>query len=376
MALTRLHINNVRNLQSIKLEDLRSVNVFYGDNGSGKTSVLEAIHILGMARSFRGASIKSLISHKCDSCTVYGLASTSSLSGSSQALGVCRERSGASQIKVAGKAVRSVAQLVEHLPLQVINSDSFDLLTGPPNARRQFLNWGVFHVEQRFFGEWQRFQRCIKQRNVVLRRGKMSSQLPIWTKDLAKSGETINSYRMDYVGQLVPRFQSIVNLLMPYMAQRLELRYRQGWDRAAVYAQALETSLPSDQEQGYTHVGPQRADLRVFIDGHLASDTLSRGQQKLVVTALKLAQGQLMAETNRGSCTYLVDDLPSELDSTHCKRVCEILSSMSAQVFVSCIELEDIESMWPDSEILGMFHVEQGVISRTEKERPSAATAV
>jgi DNA replication and repair protein RecF len=197
----------------------------------------------------------------------------------------------------------------------------------------------------------------------------MSSELSVWTRDLAKSGATINTFRKDYIGQLVPRFQSIVNLLMPYMAQRLELRYRQGWDRTLDYAQALEASLPSDQEQGYTHVGPQRADLRVFIDGYLASDTLSRGQQKLVVTALKLAQGQLMAETNRGSCTYLVDDLPSELDSAHCQRVCEILSSMSAQVFVSCIELEDIQSMWPDSESLGMFHVEQGVISRTGKER-------
>lgn len=376
MALVRLHINNVRNLQSVKLEDLQSVNVFYGPNGSGKTSVLEAIHILGMARSFRGASIKSLITHQQDSCTVYGMASSSSKGGLSQALGVSRERAGASLIKVAGKPVRSVAELVEHLPLQVINSDSFDLLTGPPNARRRFLNWGVFHVEQRFFLEWQRFQRCIKQRNVVLRRGKMTSELSVWTRDLAKSGTTINSFRMDYITQLVPRFQKIVNLLMPYMEKRLELRYRQGWDKTLDYAQALEASLLSDQEQGYTHVGPQRADIRVFVDGHLASDTLSRGQQKLVVTALKLAQGQLMTEINRGACTYLVDDLPSELDAAHCQRVCEILSSMSAQVFVSCVELEDIEPLWPDSEELGMFHVEQGVISRTERKNPAAGRLV
>lgn len=366
----------MRNLQSIKLEDLQSVNIFYGPNGSGKTSVLEAIHVLGMARSFRGASIKSLITHQCDSCTVFGMASTSPSGGSSQALGVSRERSGGSQIKVSGKIVRSVAELVEHLPLQLINSDSFDLLTGPPNARRRFLNWGVFHVEQRFLGEWQRFQRCIKQRNVALRRGKMNAELSVWTRDLASSGATINSYRVDYIGQLVPKFQSIVNLLMPYMTDRLELRYRQGWDRSLGYSEALEQSLPSDQEHGYTHVGPQRADVRVFVDGHLASDTLSRGQQKLVVTALKLAQGQLMTEVNRGSCTYLVDDLPSELDAAHCQRVCEILASMSAQVFVSCVELEDVESFWPDKGKLGMFHVEQGVISRQEREIPGSAPSV
>ncbi|MFT5334234.1 MAG: DNA replication and repair protein RecF [Halioglobus sp.] len=376
MALTRLHIQDVRNLQSVKLEDLKTVNIFYGPNGSGKTSVLEAIHVLGMARSFRGASIKSLITHECDSCTVFGMASASLSGASAQALGVSRERAGGSQIKISGKLVRSVAQLVEHLPLQLINSDSFDLLSGAPNARRRFLNWGVFHVEHRFFGEWQRFQRCIKQRNVVLRRGKMSPELSVWTKDLASSGATINNYRMDYIGQLVPKFQSIVSVLMPYMSDRLELRYRRGWDRSLGYAAALEQSLPSDQEHGYTHVGPQRADIRVFVDGHLASDTLSRGQQKLVVIALKLAQGQLMTETSRGSCTYLVDDLPSELDAAHCQRVCEILSSMSAQVFVSCVELEDVEPFWPDKEKLGMFHVEQGVISRKKSEIPGSRPPV
>ncbi len=363
MTLSRLQINNVRNLQAIKLDSLQRVNVFYGPNGSGKTSVLEAIHILGMARSFRGASIKSLITHDQDSCTVYGLAS-SRLANIPQAIGVQRMRSGASRIRVAGKPVGSVAQLVEHLPLQVINSSSFDLLTGPPTARRQFLNWGVFHVEHRFFGEWQRFQRCIKQRNMLLRRGKIStSELPVWTRDLAASGLAINRFRQGYIKQLVPRFQGIMKALMPYLADGLELRYMQGWDKTLDYVQALENSLHSDLDQGYTHVGPQRADIKVLIEGYSAAETLSRGQQKLVVSGLKLAQGMVMADANRGACTYLVDDLPSELDGDHCQRVCEILSSMDAQVFITCVDKSDIIPFWPCGDDLGMFHVEQGVIS-------------
>jgi DNA replication and repair protein RecF len=363
VSLTRLQISNVRNLQAIKLDKLQRVNVFYGPNGSGKTSVLEAIHILGMARSFRGTSIKSLISHNQDSCTVYGLAS-SRLANIPQTIGVQRMRSGASRIRVAGKPVASVSQLVEHLPLQVINSSSFDLLTGPPAARRQFLNWGVFHVEHRFFGEWQRFQRCIKQRNMLLRRGKISAgELPGWTRDLSQSGFAINSFRQGYIKQLVPRFQGIMKALMPYLADDLELRYLQGWDKALDYVQALENSLPSDLDHGYTHLGPQRADIKVLIGGHSAAETLSRGQQKLVVSGLKLAQGMVMADTNRGTCTYLVDDLPSELDDDHCKRVCEILSSMDAQVFITCVDKSDIAPFWPKRDNLGMFLVEHGVIS-------------
>ena len=363
MTLSRLHISNVRNLQDIKLENLSKINVFYGANGSGKTSVLEAIHILGMARSFRGSSIRSLITHERAECTVHGLAKVP-LSGNTQTLGVQRVRTGTSQIKVAGNPVRSVAELVEHLPLQVINSDGFNLLTGSPAVRRQFLNWGVFHVEHRFFGEWQRFQRCIKQRNMVLRRGKIDeSELLVWSRDLAASGEKINTYRRLYIEQLVPRFLTIMKALMPYLAGGLELRYRQGWDQTQAFEAALTNSLKVDQEQGYTHVGPQRADIKVLTSGHTASETLSRGQQKLVVCGLKLAQGMLLTQLGRGVCTYLVDDLPSELDKEHCQRVCEILSDMDAQVFITCVEKVDITALWPRAEELAMFHVEQGDIA-------------
>ena len=97
-----------------------------------------------------------------------------------------RGRDGQAEIRVAGESVRTVAELAEHLPLQVINSSSFDLLTGSPHTRRQYLDWGVFHVEHRFFAHWQRFQRCIKQRNKLLRHGKIPAQeIAVWSRELA-----------------------------------------------------------------------------------------------------------------------------------------------------------------------------------------------
>lgn len=358
-TLSRLQINHVRNLQQVKLEDLQRVNVFFGRNGSGKTSILEAIHLLAMARSFRG-SIKSLISHGESDTTVFGLLSPARLP-----LGVRRDLAGQVQIKIGGEPVRTVAELVEHLPVQVINADSFDLLTGSPGARRQYLDWGVFHVEHRFFEQWQRFQRGIKQRNKLLRRGKMPAQeLSVWTRDLADSGEALSEYRKAYFNLLKPRFKHTMARLTPTLGE-LDLRYRQGWDKQLSYQQALENSVATDIERGYTHIGPQRADIRVTIDGHLAADTLSRGQQKLVVCGLKLAQGQLMSEMGRRHCTYLVDDLPSELDQQHGELVCELLASMEAQVFITCVHQKDIASVWPDSggTELAMFHVEHGVVA-------------
>jgi DNA replication and repair protein RecF len=361
VALSRLQIHNIRNLEQVELSGLDRVNVLFGPNGSGKTSVLEAIHILGMARSFRGNSVKSLISHSQQRFTVFGAAS-SQRHGADVPLGVQRSRDGEIQIKVGGEVVRTVTELVEHLPIQVINADSFELLTGSPRARRQYLDWGVFHVEHRFYGEWQRFQRCIKQRNKLLRHGRIPDQeLAVWTRDLIKAGTAINDYRTVYFEQLVPRFQAIFDHLLPTMDE-VELRYRKGWDRQLDFGTALENSLGTDCEQGYTHIGPQRADIRVLVGGHLASETLSRGQQKLVVCALKLAQGQLMTETGRGNCTYLVDDLPSELDEQHNRQVCELLASMDSQVFITCVDSQDIADVWPKEAKPAVFHVEQGAV--------------
>ncbi len=359
-TLSRLQIRHVRNLKKVSLEDLQRINIFFGHNGSGKTSVLEAIHLLTMARSFRG-SIRSLITHGEGQTTVFG-----ELAPARLPMGVRRELSGQVTIKVGGQAVRTVAELAEQLPVQVINADSFDLLMGAPGARRQYLDWGVFHVEHRFFDQWQRFQRGIKQRNKLLRRGKIAAQeLSVWTRDLANAGETLTEYRRAYFRLLEPRFKLVMAQLAPALTG-LELRFRQGWDKQSSYEEALVNSETSDRDQGYTHVGPQRADLRVLIDGHVAADTLSRGQQKLVVCGLKLAQGQLMTEMGQASCTYLVDDLPSELDRQHCKLVCEQLDAMGAQVFITCVHQKDVVEAWPvqSRNELGMFHVEHGEISK------------
>ena len=351
------------------MQDLQQVNVLFGRNGSGKTSVLEAIHLLGMARSFRGNSIKSLVTHGQTNCIAFGVVDSPRAIGAGTSLGVQRGVAGEALIKVAGSPVKSVAQLVQHLPLQVINADSFELLTGSPGARRRYLDWGVFHVEHRFLDQWQRFQRCIKQRNKLLRHGKIREQeLAVWTRDLATAGAAIGDYRQAYFKVLVPRFKEIAGQLIPSLVGGLELRYQQGWDRQSSYEAALAGSISTDIEQGYTHVGPQRADLKVLIDGRLAADTLSRGQQKLVVCSLKLAQGQLMSQQGRGNCVYLVDDLPSELDLEHSRQVCKVLAAMKAQVFITCVDQADIGSVWPaDSAGLAMFHVEHGKVKHVDK---------
>jgi DNA replication and repair protein RecF len=359
--LASLKIHHLRNLVEANLGPLRLHNVIYGINGSGKTSLLEAAHILGTARSFRSGGAKSLITHQQQSYVIHG--EQLSPQGASVPMGVERERGGEIRLRIAGEPSQSVSQLADELPLLLINADGFDLLTGEPANRRRFLDWGVFHVEHDLRDHRRRFQRALTQRNHLLRRGKLNpAELEVWTHDLAIHAELVSAGRERFLAALREAFHPLIAKLAPEIGE-VDLAYRRGWDATAAYADALARSLESDQEQGFTQSGPQRADIRVTVDGYSAAETLSRGQQKLLVCALKLAQGQILAE-QQGDVLYLIDDLPSELDKERCERVCRALAEMQVQTLITCISPVAIPSDWLGKESdVAMFHVEQGRVA-------------
>lgn len=339
-------------------------NIVFGSNGSGKTSLLEAVHILGTARSFRSGKPRSQIQYGKQRYVVRG--DRAPLVGGASiplALGVQRSVAGEVRLRLGAEDIRSVAQLADELPLLVMNSSSFDLLIGEPAQRRRFLDWGVFHVEHAHRAARQRFQRALQQRNMLLRRGNIDRlELEVWTQDLAIQGEAVAAARGAFIDALKPLFRPIIAALAPEL-EAVELVYRRGWDASEGFAATLERSQSSDREQGFTQSGPQRADLRVLFSGHAAAETLSRGQQKLLVTALKLAQGQLLVDQG-SSVLFLVDDLPAELDRERCERVCRLLAGMNAQTLITCVDAEAISASWltSDDDTVRLFHVEHGVV--------------
>ena len=364
MALQEIQVTHVRNLAQVRLRDLGRVNVFYGHNGSGKTSILEAIHLLGLARSFRTSNIRSVISHDRADCTVYA-----EVEGrgpmSVRRLGVKRDRTGGIELRLDRELQSSRAELAAVLPLQIVHSESFMLISGSPRIRRQFIDWGVFHVEQSYAETWQRFQKALKQRNHLLRHGRID-QLDFWDEELARCGSLIHEARQAYLVELSPVFQQSLSA-MDAGHELPELVYRAGWDTTHALGEALGSSRASDVKQGFTQPGPQRADVRFVISGKQASEVLSRGQQKLVLMALKLAQALVLARDKRMHCAFLIDDLPAEFDARRQAAVIEQLGAMQAQVFLTSIEREDIplECIAHSGRSAAMFHVEHGRLSRT-----------
>lgn len=356
MTIHKLQISGVRNLEQARLDDCGSVNVFTGPNGSGKTSLLESIYLLARGRSFRSHKPGAVINHLATRCVVFGALADGT------SIGVMRGRSEQQLFKINGNPVHAASQLADALPLQLIDAESFSLLEGGPRVRRQFLDWGVFHVEPDFLFQWRRIQKALKHRNSLLRRGKMvDSELAPWDSELVLAAEAVDAMRAAYLRRLQPHFLYLLGELVAL--DKPELVYRRGWPEESGLAAVLLKDRQRDLQHGNTHSGPQRADIDIRIGGRPAEEVLSRGQEKLLACALRLAQGVLLHELTGKTCIYLVDDLPAELDLARRQALCRQLAAMRSQVFVTATDPQSLQGCWPEGPGTKWFHVEQGQVS-------------
>ena len=372
MYIKKLDVHRLRNLEQIQLSFCPGANLIYGINGSGKTSLLEAIYLLGRGRSFRSRNIRTVIQHDTDDCIVFGQLHDASAERDIP-VGVRRTRKGEFCFKVDGEVIPTAAALVEELPLQLLNSHSFELLEGGPLNRRQFLDWGVFHVEHTYPTLWKAFHRCLKHRNSLLRRDRIRGSRPpaehglreldelaVWDAEFARLSQQVNEQRQRYLTQFKPVFEQALQQLTD--VQGISFGYQPGWDLERPLIEVLQGALQRDQKARTTSYGAHRADLWVKAQGRPASDVLSRGQIKTVVCALRIAQGYLYHQITGKQCVYLLDDLPSELDGTHRRRVGQLLQELGAQVFITGVFQEDLKASWPKESEMSMFHVEHGAV--------------
>lgn len=360
MNLLQLKANNFRNLTTLDLDFNPAFNLFYGANGSGKSSILEAIYFLGLGRSFRTSLVSRVIQYNSDALTVFG-----SFKNSAQlqtTTGIEKSRSGKIKIKVGNEIGASLAELARLLPLQLLNPNSHSLIETGPKTRREFIDWGVFHVEPQFFSLWQRFQRALKQRNLCLQQNLPEPQVRAWDGELILSGQAIAAMRENYLRQLIPLIHEILQQLNE--TRRPVLTYYRGWDENLEFSEVLGTNFRRDIFLGYTQYGAQRADLVIKLDEMPAQDILSRGEQKLLVIAMRLAQGMLLQNLGSKKCVYLLDDLGAELDESRKSKVFQVLAQLEAQVFLTGVEASVFENLVSRHPVK-LFHVEHGTVDVT-----------
>lgn len=355
MTILRLEISQLRNLQSVSLSPHQRINLLTGANGSGKTSILEAIFLLGMGRSFRSGKARRLVNDAASSCTVFA-----TLSHGTNA-GIKRGANGETELRINGNSQVLLSEMAQQLPLALLEPDSFSLLDEGSKPRRAQLDWGLFHVEQGFYPVWQRYHRALKQRNSLLRSGNIAPpEMRPWERELAESADQLHQLRLRYIEDWQPFWSRLAQRFLPDF--ELELEYSPGWNTDLDFVSLLEESRLKDLERGHTQIGPHRADLKVKLRGVPAEEVLSRGQKKLAISALKLSQVELLESRKKG-CILLVDDLPSELDQAARSKLLGYLARCSAQVFITGIEPAGIlDALDADKDLFKLFHVEHGAV--------------
>lgn len=358
-ALSRLELTTFRNIDHIDLETADSLNLIYGENGSGKTSILEAIHLLSTGKSFRSALVDPLIKDGQSQAVIFARTLDN------DQIGLAKPRNQKHELKLNGAQQKNWDEVARLLPTLVLDSGSFQFLEGGPKARRRFLDWGVFHVEPTFVSHWRRSRQALAQRNRLLKSARIEeSQLRVWDQELVSSANEIDRYRQSYMDEILPDFNEIYACL----AQKAEygalsIAYKRGWDAETSLREALIGSRAQDIKYGASQVGPHRADIEIRIGRRRALEVLSRGQQKLLICALKIAQGKLLSKKIGRQCVYLVDDLPAELDTENRKRVLTQLHLLKSQLFLTSVE-KDALSIAPGEGVdMATFHVERGTIT-------------
>ena len=350
MTLKHLRIDGLRCLSDQSLDLDERCNYLWGPNGSGKTSCLEAIYLLGRGRSFRTHQTARLVQHGREGLTVFGV--SVDLEGREHRMGV--EFAGGRLISHLDTApAQSQAEMLRILPVHVIDPRLHDLIEAGPSERRRYLDAGVFHVEQGFLADWRHYRRVLGQRNAALKARAPDSELAVWTEPLVVAGMRVHEARATYVAGLKTIAAETGRRLV---GMDLRIEYRQGWRREQGFAEALEAARIRDRESGFTQVGPHRADLHLEFASGGVRETASRGQQKLVAAALVLAQVRLFETRTGRRTTLLLDDASAELDEAAQSRLAEALAELESQQILTGLS---VESLRPKPGF-PMFHVERG----------------
>ncbi len=366
MQLTRLEVRHLRRLDEVVLVPGPRLNLLVGGNGAGKTSLLEAIHLLAYGRSFRGRVRDGLVASGAPALEVFAQWREQA-SGRERRVGL-RHGGQAWEGRLDGQSIPYLGELCAALAAVSFEPGSHALVSGGGEPRRRYVDWGLFHVEPGFLPLWRRYARALKQRNSLLKQRGHRDQIDAWDRELVEAGEPMTRQRARYLEQLQPLLAEISGELAPALGEAV-IDFQPGWRHEELpLADALLLARDRDLQAGFTSVGPHRADWRLRHAALPNGEALSRGQAKLTALACVLAQAAHHRAVRGEWPLVLLDDLASELDRAHQKRVLARLAAAGAQVFVTGTEL-------PEQDALGgseyaVFHVEQGRIEAADRPVP------
>ncbi|MFD2165801.1 DNA replication/repair protein RecF [Thalassotalea euphylliae] len=365
MTIVSLYVKNLRNLNEQGLKLSSSTNIVIGDNGSGKSSILESLFCIGHGKSFRTIKSESICHFEHEEFFI------NVKDEQGRSYGLSKKKSDPSfQIKIDNARVSKLSELAKHFAVQIVTPESFKLFFGGAKERRKFLDLGLFHVEHLFSEQWKWFSKIHKQRNALIKTRDKSFDFEYWTNEFVNSSEQISKLRSDYVIKLENELASWLPILLPEISDRVSLHFYKGWSSSKPLHVVLKENFNREMKQGFSFSGAHKFDLKFLVDGKPLDLKLSRGQQKLFLVALTFAQTKLIEQVKPVKPILLIDDFGAELDVNSRVLLEKALSKLDCQMVITAIEKSAVESLFSSETIrknCSMFHVEHGKISEMKE---------
>ena len=341
MPLQRLQLNNFRLFQDSIFSLSSGTNLILGENGSGKTSILESISILLSGSSFRTKETKECISHNRD---FYKIAATGVLQNKKLQLSI--ENGVNSRLKSSRRLGENSARKEELYFLQIVMAKNLRMIDGEPDIRREYFNQLMFHVKPGTKKLHTLYQKALKQRNRCLKNNLSKSELSTWSKELADLGLELSleqySFFQTFKEQNIKYIEEIVGTGEFTFLDKLNITFSKGWERSKKLIESLEESIEKDKAIGYTSKGPHRMDITFQINNKKASSKLSRGQLKILILLIFLSNSSLIQELTQAETLLMIDDLSSELDTNNLSSLLSRIVQSENQIVLTGIEGEEM----------------------------------
>jgi len=354
MYLSQLLIQNLRNLKQVELAPGPAVNLLHGANGAGKTTVLESLFILAKGRSFRGGRTSSLIGPDARHYLIR--ATLIDDREKTRTVGLQRSHQGW-EGRLDGQPLRQLSDTATLFPIILMEPTTLQLISGGPDARRRYLDWTVFHVKHDYLAIWRRYNQALKQRNAALRMDRLDVVRSL-DPQLVRFGESLAALRLEIFEDLSLQISEKLRAMREALSEA-ELSLHPGWSGESLAA-SLDEDMERDRESGQTRSGPHRSDIVIRLEGKAVRERLSRGELKVFAAAMCLAQAELFHVQGRNPI-LLLDDLASELDSNHLRRVVDTGLTLGAQLFITGTDRNNYGFLPEDD--CAVFHVKQGDIT-------------
>lgn len=327
--LTRLVARDFRNLAHVEITPPAEGLVVVGDNGQGKTNLLEAIYYLQILRSARGARDQDLVRFGAEGFHIAATVETDTRHD----IGVGFERAGKrKRVRVDGVIPERMSHALGALPAVMFSPADVDLIIGPPSVRRRFLDIVLALTARGYLDALQRYRGALARRNAALREAARASRqstasVAVWEPALAEHGALLSRERRAWVASMEDAFERLCNEIGE--PGRVRISYSSTLsaadDGVVALAEALAAKRSADLARGLTHVGPHRDDLVITLDGRDLRVFGSAGQQRTAAIALRMLEAATFTERTGRAPLFLLDDPFAELDARRSSRILGLL---------------------------------------------------